>query len=133
MREGQTRDERALTELFHRLPPDPTPLGFRDAVMGRIAATRARTWRWEWLLAAVTALPNLLFLAWSLADGGDDMVGAFGGLASALLGLEDWDPGTSVYVDGLLLVAVALIGLAALIATHALIGESRARSRTLAA
>jgi hypothetical protein len=129
----ESRTERAFTELFHRLPFEPPPLGFRESVMTRIAAARSRSWRWEWLVAAIIAVPNLLFLAWDVIERGDDLAAAFAGLTNALLGIEDWDATASVYVDGLLLVAVACVGLAALLATHALLAEERSRSRTLAA
>lgn len=127
----ETRTERALTELFHRLPLESTPLGFRGAVMARIR--RERSWRWEWIVAAIVALPNVLFLLWAFAENSDEFAGAFGSIAGALLGIETWDPGTTVYVDGFVLVAVALVGLAALLVTHALLAEESARSRTFAA
>ena len=133
MKQDDAPMERAFSEIFHRLPLEPTPLRFRDAVMARLATTQARTWRWEWVVAAVIAVPNLLFLFWDLADRGDDLVAAFGGLTDALLGAESWDASVSVYVDGLLLVAIAFVGLAALLVTHALIAEEKARSRSLAA
>jgi len=127
----ETRTERAFTELFERLPLEPTPRGFRDAVMARLR--RERSWRWEWIVAAAVALPNLIFLLWEFADDGDAFANAFGSVAAALLGIETWDAGASVYVDGFVLVAVALVGLAALLVTHALLAEESARSRTLAA
>jgi hypothetical protein len=129
----EKRDEAAFTELFHRLPLEPTPLGFREAVMKRIASTRARSWRWEWVAALIIAVPNLLFLLWTFSESGDDIALAVRGVTNALLGVEEWDASASVYVDGLMLVAIALVGLAALLATHALLAAERSRSRTLPA
>jgi hypothetical protein len=131
--EDQTALERDFTQLFHRLPLEATPLGFRDAVMGRIATSRARGSRWEWVLAAIIAVPNLLFLLWNAVDAGDDLLAAIGGVTNALLGLEDWDASASVYVDGFLLLAIAFVGLSALLATHALLAEDRSRPRRVAA
>jgi hypothetical protein len=125
--------EKAFTELFHRLPLEATPLGFRDAVMTRVRRERSRAWRWQWIVAAAVAVPNLLFLAWEFLDRGDELALAFAGVTNALLGVEQWDAGASVYVDGLLLVAVALVGLAAMLATHALLRVDQARPRRLAA
>ena len=133
MNADETRTERAFTELFHRLPLEPVPLGFRDAVMSRIAASTARAWRWEWIIAALIALPNAVFLLWSYAENGDDISAALAGVMNALLGLEAWDGSASVYVDGLLVLAVALVGVAALLATHALVSEERHRTGSLPA
>ncbi len=129
--EELTPIERSFAELFHRLPTEPPPLGFRDAVMARIARERSR--RWEWIFAAALAVPSVFFLLWELLDRGDEIVDAVSGLANALLGVEQWDATSSVYVDGLLLLAVALVGIAGLLVTHALLTEERSRSRLRAA
>lgn len=123
----QTPDERAFTELFQRLPSEPPPLGFRDAVMSRIA--RRRRHPWEWVAAAAVAIPNLLFLAWQLLEHGEELAVAMTSLTNTLLGVEEWSPTASVYVDGMLLLAVALVGLAGLLVTHVLVAEDRARLR----
>lgn len=125
-REEQTRTERLFTELFQRLPTEAHPLGFRDEVMARVARERSR--RWEWIVAAAVAIPNLLFLLWQLVDGGEEIGAAIASLTNALLGVEEWDAGVSVHVDGLLLLAVAFVGLAGLLVTHALLAEERSRS-----
>jgi len=125
-REEQTRTERLFTELFQRLPTEPPPLGFRDEVMARVARERSR--RWEWIVAAAVAIPNLVFLLWQLVEGGEEIGSSIASLTNALLGVEQWDAGVSVHVDGLLLLAVACVGLAALLVTHALLAEERSRS-----
>jgi hypothetical protein len=133
MNERESRTEIAFTELFHRLPLEPTPLGFRDAVMSRISVNAARSSRWEWILAALVALPSLAFVVWNVMDNGDEIAAALGMLANALLGIDEWDASSSVYVDGVLLVAIALVGVAGLLVTHALLSDEQQRSRTLAA
>lgn len=133
MNENDTPTEKSFTELFHRLPVEHAPLGFRDGVMTRIARERSSRWRWEWILAATVAVPNLLFLAWDLFDRGDEIAASLAGIANALLGTEDWDASSSVYVDGILLLAIAIVGLAGLVVTHALLAEERARARSIAA
>ena len=130
----ESRTERAFTELFHRLPLEPLPFGFRDTVMARIATSSVRSRRREWIAAAAIALPNLAFLLWAALASGPELVAALGGVANVLLGLEEWDASAAVYVDGLLVLSVALVGLAALLVAHALLGQDRARPRrTLAA
>jgi hypothetical protein len=124
--EEQTRTERLFTELFHRLPTEAPPLGFRDEVMARLARERSR--RWEWIVAAAVAIPNLLFLLWQLVEGGEEIGAAIASLTNALLGVEEWDAGVFVHVDGLLLLALAFVGLAGLLVTHALLAEERSRS-----
>lgn len=125
--EEQTPLERRFTELFHRLPVEAPPLGFRDTVMSRIERRR-HSRRWEWILAAIVAVPNLLFLLWELLARGEELTAAVSGLTGALLGTEEWDASAGVYVDGLLLLAIAFVGLAALLVTHALLAEERARA-----
>ncbi len=130
-REEQTPVERSFTELFHRLPTEPPPIGFRDAVMAAVGRHRSR--RWEWTVAGVVAVPNLLFLLWQLVARGDELSAAFAALMNTLLGVEEWDPSGFVFVDGLLLLAVALVGVGGLLVTHALLADERSRSSSLAA
>lgn len=127
MTRHQTPAERSFTELFQRLPTEPLPLGFRDAVMARLARGRSR--RWEWIVAAVIAIPNLAFLVWELLDRGGEFTDAVGGLVNALLGTEPWDASSAFYVDGLLILAVAFVGLAGTLLTHALLAGEPVRSR----
>lgn len=127
----QTPLERSFTELFHRLPTEPPPIGFRDRVMSRIVREPSR--RWEWIVAAVVAVPNLLFLIWQLIDRGDELTAAASALANTLLGVEEWDQSGFVFVDGVLLLAVAFLGIAGLLVTHALLADERSRPRSRAA
>lgn len=126
-RDEQTPNERALTELLQRLPSEPPPRGFRDAVMSRIA--RPRRHRWEWVIAAAVAIPNLIFLTWQLLEHGDELAIALTSLTDTLLGVQEWDPSASLYVDGMLLLAVALVGVGGLLVTHVLVAEDRAALR----
>jgi hypothetical protein len=114
----QTRTERAYTELLQRLPSAPVPLGFREKVMTRIG--RERSHSWEWLLAAVVGIPNLIFLAWELVGRDGELSFAVDNLA-ALLASEEWSSDASFAVDGTVLLALALVGLAAMLMTHALV------------
>lgn len=129
--EEQTPVELAFTVLFHRLPAEPPPVGFRDAVMSRLAKQSSR--RWEWVAAALIAVPNVLFLIWQLVARGDELADALSFLTNALVGVEEWDASGFVFVDGLLLLAVALVGVAGLLMTHALIADERSRSGLRAA
>ena len=127
MGSDQTPAERPFTELFRRLPTEPLPLGFRDAVMARIARGRSR--RWEWIVAAALAIPNLAFLVWELLERGDELTDAVGSLLNALVGTEPWDASSAFYVDGLIILALALVGLAGALLTHALLAAEPVRSR----
>ena len=53
-------DERELNYLLSAVPPQAPPVGFRDAVMRRVAERRVG---WELLVAALLALPSLAYLA----------------------------------------------------------------------
>ena len=64
-------DERALHRVLARTPPVAPPIGFRDAVMSRVREQRTV---WEWVIAAILAVPSLAFLGWQLVENGDDFV-----------------------------------------------------------
>jgi hypothetical protein len=119
----QTRAERAYSELLQRLPASPVPLGFREKVMARIGHERPQSW--EWIAAAVVGIPNLVFLAWELLVGNGELAFAVDNLA-ALFTSEDWSSDASFAVDGMVLLALALVGLAAMLMTHALVISRRA-------
>ncbi len=111
-------DELALDRLFAAVPPEAPPVGFRDAVMGALVAEQRSSW--EWIVAALLALPSLVFVAWELARSGADLARAFeSALAFTMSAQEDAE--AFFFVDGLFVLAVALLGLASLIATHALL------------
>jgi hypothetical protein len=121
----QNRAERAYTELLQRVPPSPLPLGFRDAVMRRIGRERAPAW--EWLSAAVIGLPNLVFLVWELTFGSGELPATFEGLMG-IFASEEWSSETTFSVDGMVLLALALVGFAAMLMTRALVIGRRGRA-----
>ncbi|MDP9265821.1 MAG: hypothetical protein M3O91_06870 [Chloroflexota bacterium] len=111
-------DELAIDRLFAAVPPEAPPLGFRDAVMRALIAEERTSW--EWIVAALLALPSFTFVAWELARSGADFARAFES-AIAFATSAQGDAEAFFFVDGLFVLAVALLGLASLIATHALL------------
>ena len=110
------RDETSFDRVFGAIAPIAPPIGFRDAVMRRV---RSDTWSAaEIALAIALALPSLAFLAWDFASEGIDLENAIGNLLtiSAVGGDQAF-----FSVDGVLVVAFALLGLGALVASHALL------------
>ena len=108
-------EERDLQYVLAALPPKALPVGFRDAVMRRVVERRVG---WEWLVAAVLALPSLAFLARQLAESGQDFAAALNNVLSAA---SSDTTNASFFIDGLTVLAVALIGVACVLAVHALI------------
>ena len=111
-------EERDLHEMLAALPPQALPVGFRDAVMRRIADRRVG---WEWLVAAVLALPSLAFLARQLAESGQDFAAA---LVNVMTAASSGASNASFFIDGLTVLAVALVGIACVFAAHALIASA---------
>ena len=117
-------DELAVDRLFAAVPPAAPPLGFRDEVMAALVAEQRTSW--EWVVVALLALPSLAFVAWELARSGADFARAFeSAIAFATSAQEDAE--AFFFVDGLFVLAVALLGLASLIATHALLRRTPRR------
>ena len=108
-------EERDLQFVLAALPPQALPVGFRDAVMRRVVDRRVG---WEWLVAAVLALPSLAFLARQLAESGQDFAAALNNVMTAA---SSDTTNASFFIDGLTVLAVALIGIACVFAVHALI------------
>lgn len=111
-------EERALHRVLGAVRPEPLPVGFRDAVMRRVAAERELAW--EWIAAAALAVPSLAYLFWAVVAHGADLAAGMERVLAAAQGLEDAS-GASFFVDGLLVIAVALVGLGSLIAAHAML------------
>ena len=107
-------DERDLDHLLSFAPPMPLPLGFRDRVMSRV---RDRGATWEWMVAGLFAAPSLLYLARLVMVHGDDFAQALGNVVTAASS-ETSD--AFFFVDGLTVVALALLGAACAFAAHAL-------------
>lgn len=110
------RDEAAFDRAFGSIPPIAPPVGFRDAVMRRV---RGDTWSvLELALALALVLPSLAFLAWDFASEGLDLETAVGNVLTITAVGQDQ---AFFSVDGLLIVAFALLGVGALVGSHALL------------
>ncbi|HEY6958619.1 MAG TPA: hypothetical protein VI814_07340 [Candidatus Limnocylindria bacterium] len=109
------QNERDLHQLLAVVPPQPLPIGFRDAVMARLRSDRRVMW--EWIVAAVIAVPSLVFLARQIAMHGEDFTQAIGNILTAA-SADTTD--AFFFVDGLTIVALALVGVACAVAAHAL-------------
>jgi hypothetical protein len=108
--------ERRTHQLLTAVPPQALPLGFRDAVMRRVAGRRQTAW--EWIVAAALALPSLAFLAHQVLAHGDEFGAALNNVVSAAAA----DSAEAFFfIDGTTVLALALVGLASLIAAHATI------------
>ncbi|GAC1460339.1 MAG: hypothetical protein NVSMB8_10710 [Candidatus Limnocylindrales bacterium] len=110
--------ERAVHRVLSAVRPEPLPVGFRDGVMGRITAGHGVAW--EWIAAAALAVPSFGYLLWAVFRHGGDLAAGLDRVLAASQGLEDAS-GTAFFVDGLLVIAVALAGLGSLIAAHAML------------
>ena len=123
-------DERDLHRLLSAVPPIAPPIGFRDVVMAKVQERRVT---WEWVVAAMFALPSLAFLVRQLLVHADEYARALSNLVSAASGDAS---DAFFFVDGLTVIALALFGLACAIAAHALFVSSpsyRGGGRSLAA
>ena len=107
-------DERDLDRLLASAPPMPLPLGFRDTVMTRL---QARGVAWEWIVAALFAVPSLVYLGRLVLVHGEDFAQALGNVVTAASS-ETSD--AFFFVDGLTVIALALLGIACAFAAHAL-------------
>jgi len=114
--------ERRTQQLLASVPPRAVPLGFRDSVMRRVAGERRA---WEWIIAAALALPSLAFLAYQHATNGDELSTTLNNVIAAAAA-ESAD--AFFFVDGATVLALALVGIASLIAAHAAIATPTRRS-----
>lgn len=112
-------DELDLHTLLSAAKPAPLPIGFRDTVMSRIRSDGAPT-RWEWIFAAVLALPSLAYLIWGLTAHGTELGASISAILVAAQGL-DQTSGADVVVDGLAIVSLALVGIGSAVAAHAML------------
>jgi len=114
--------ERHMQELLGGVPPHVLPLGFRDAVMRQISA---RPRAWEWIIAAALAIPSLAFLVYQHATHGDEFAAALNNvMAAAAADSAD----AFFFIDGATVLALSLVGIASLIAAHAVIAAPRRRT-----
>jgi hypothetical protein len=116
-------DERDLHFVLSAVPPQAPPVGFRDRVMRRVVEQRVG---WELLVAALLALPSLAFLARQVAESGEDFVTA---LVNVIGAATTDTANASFFIDGLTVLAVALVGVACVLAAHALLASSPGRRR----
>jgi len=116
-------EERDLHYMLSAIPPQSPPVGFRDAVMRRVGERRVGL---EWLIAAVLALPSLAFLARQIAESGGDFAAA---LVNVVTATSSDATEASFFIDGLTVLAVALVGVACVFAAHALIASTPRRRR----
>ena len=108
--------ERHTQELLASVPPRALPLGFRDAVMRQVASSRPSAW--EWIVVAALALPSLSYLVDQLATHGDEFAAALNNVTAA----ASADTAEAFFfIDGATVLALALLGVASLIAAHAAI------------
>jgi hypothetical protein len=123
-------DEQDLHRLLSTIPPVAPPVGFRDAVMAKVGEHRVT---WEWIVAALFAIPSVAFLVRQAVVHADDYARAFGNVVNAASGDAS---DAFFFVDGLTVIALALLGLACAIAAHALFVSappSRGGGRSVAA
>lgn len=109
--------------VLSAVPPQALPLGFRDAVMRRVIQRKVG---WEWLVAALLALPSLAFLARQISESGADFATA---LVNVVAAASSETAGVAFFIDGLTVLAFALIGVACVVAAHALIAGAPRRRR----
>jgi hypothetical protein len=117
--------ERRTHELLAGVPPRAVPLGFRDAVMRRVAGGGRMTW--EWIIAAALALPSLAYLAQQLSTHGDDFSAALNNVI-ATSAADNAD--AFFFIDGATVLALVLVGVASVIAAHAVIAAPGRRIAT---
>lgn len=108
--------ERHTHELLASVPPRAVPLGFRDAVMREVGGSRRTAW--EWIVAAALALPSLVYLVHQLLTHGEEFASALNNVTAAA-SAETAE--AFFFIDGATVLALALVGLASLIAAHAAI------------
>jgi hypothetical protein len=118
-------DEVDLHRLLAGAPPESPPIGFRDTVM---ASLRERRVAWEWIVAALFALPSGVFLARQVIVNGQDFAEA---MANVMTAASSETSDAFFFVDGLTVIALALLGIACAFAAHALL-ISGSGTRTVA-
>ena len=113
--------ERPVQRLLSAIPPRALPFGFRDEVMRGVSART--TLAWEWIAAGVLAVPSLAFLIFQFIDRGDEIGAALNNIVAAA-GSDSSD--AFFFVDGTVVLALTILGVASLIAAHAaVVGPGR--------
>jgi len=116
-------EETDLDFVLSAVAPQAPPVGFRDAVMRRVSERRVG---WELLVAALLALPSLAFLARQVTESGQDFTAA---LSNVLAAASSDASEAAFFIDGLTVLAFALIGVACVVAAHALLMSTPRRDR----
>ena len=116
------REELDMHRLLSAVRPEPLPIGFRDGVMRRVRHTGAPA-VWEWIIAAAFALPGLAYLAWRLAMSGGEVVTSLTAILTAAAGV-DLTGTADIAIDGLAVMSFALVGVASVLAAHAMLRGS---------
>jgi len=114
-------EEQRVDRLLSAVRPEPLPVGFRDSVMRRVRSEGAPA-VWEWLVAAAFAVPGLAYLAWRIATNGGEMTASLASIVTAAAGV-DLTGTTVVAIDGLAIMSFALVGIASVLAAHAMLRE----------
>ena len=112
-------EELELHRVLSAARPASLPIGFRDAVMSRVRGDGTAT-RWEWIFAAILALPSLAYLGWGLIAHGSELGASISAILVAAQGL-DQTSGADVVVDGLAVISLALLGIGSAVAAHAML------------
>ena len=118
-------DELEIHQLLSAAKPAPLPIGFRDSVMRSVRGQRTAT-RWEWIFAAVLALPSLAYLFWALAAHGAELGASLNAILVAAQGF-DQTTGADIVVDGLSIVSLALVAIGSAVAAHAMLSPTEQR------
>ena len=116
-------DETGVHSVLSAVPPQAPPLGFRDAVMRRVGHRQVG---WEWLVAALLVLPSLAFLARQITENGADFAAA---VANVVAAASSDVASVAFFIDGLTVLAFALVGVGCVVAAHALIAGAPRRRR----
>jgi hypothetical protein len=112
-------DEMEIHQLLSAAKPAPLPIGFRDGVMERVRSDGPAT-RWEWIFAAVLAVPSLAYLAWGLVAHGAELGASLSAILVAAQGLDQTTT-ADVVIDGLAIISLALLGIGSAVAAHAML------------
>ena len=118
-------EELDMHRLLSAVRPEPLPIGFRDGVMRRVRRTGAPA-VWEWIIAAAFALPGLAYLAWRLTVSGGEVVTSLTSILTAAAGV-DLTGTADIAIDGLAVMSFALVGVASVLAAHAMLRGSERR------
>lgn len=125
-------DELAVHRLLSAVKPEPLPIGFRDSVMRQVRNDGAPA-VWEWFVATAFAVPGLAYLAWQLFSNGAELAASLSSILTAAAGLDLGGDGAEIAIDGLAVMSFALVGVASVLAAHAMLRSAQPRSSRMMA